>query len=85
MAQIKIVDIAQELGICPICLAESVEEKGIDTFSSRESFDSFFKAVFMMKSAKNPVYREGGWIYYCIEHFDDSDCEEPDLEVEIED
>jgi hypothetical protein len=85
MAQIKIADIAQELGICPICLYNEWEAQGsIDTFSSRISFDRILH-VKDFQEAKEPISRNGGWIYYCNDHFDDDDCEEPDLEVEIED
>jgi hypothetical protein len=83
MALIKITDIAQESGVCPICLAEIVEKLGIDTFSSRNTFDELVK-IKTLPGAKQPIARNGGWIYYCDEHFEEEN-EEPDLEIEIED
>ena len=58
MVQINVFDIAQELGICPICLMNEIEAQGIDTFSSRIAFDKIIH-VKDFQEAKEPIFRNG--------------------------
>ena len=64
----NLITISVNWGICPICLYNALETRGIDTFSSEKKMSEILEFA-EMPQARNPFEtNEGTFGYFCENH-----------------